>query len=320
VAVEGSSLRTDNGVRMWLGKLGDNPLVREGTPLLGLYWLYSLTRWWVAYDNSYAAFANAVKIIQLEKRLGIFYEPIVQSGVITHALGMVRCANWFYVVGYFPVLILTAVLLYRFDRQRFHTFKLMFILGLGLALVCYSLFPLAPPRMLPHMGLVDTQQVYGSDLYNNESFVKLYNPYAAMPSLHFGWALLVGIMAFTCSRWVIKAIGFLYPLCMALVIVMTGHHYFLDIAGGGVVVGLAYGLVNLLSRTRRSTLPVGVGVQFPHRLGESNTWLLRLRGAHKVGRPWPAQRGRDKLHLRGQVFKHSSRRLGEKDVIGPTTF
>lgn len=321
MVVRGSSLRASSGATRWFRKLSDNPLVRECTPLLGLYWLYSITRWWVAYDNSYAAFANAVKIIQLEKQLGIFYEPIIQSGFITHALGMVRFANWFYLLGYFPILILSAVLLYRSDWQRFHTFKLTFMLGLGLALVCYSLFPLAPPRMLPNLGLVDTQQVYGSDLYNNESFIKLYNPYAAMPSLHFGWALLVGIMAFTCRRWVIKAIGLLYPLCMAMVIVTTGHHYFLDIAGGGAVVGLAYSLVKLLSRTRCSSWPVGAGAQFIHRFGEKNIWLLRLRGAFAASGPWLVQRGREELHLRDQVYNHSSRRRpGGKDVFGPTTF
>lgn len=245
----------------WLRRLRQNPLVVEGAPVLGLYWLYSLVRWFVARENPYEAFANAFKIIQLERQLGIFYEPLIQSGLIDHAQVVVHFANMFYTVGYFPVLGFTALLLYCFDRERFQTFKLTFLLGLGFALVCYSLFPLAPPRMLPGAGFVDTQQVYGSGLYNHGSVVSLYNPYAAMPSMHFGCALLVGIMAFTFERRPFKAVGALYPCCMAMVIVTSGHHYFLDIAGGGVVVGLAYSLAKMLSHAKLGANVVSSGTR-----------------------------------------------------------
>jgi hypothetical protein len=73
---------------------------------------------------------------------------------------------------------------------------------------------------------------------------------------------------------------------------MSERHRLLDIAGGGVVVGLAYSLVTLLSRTRRSSWPVGAGVPCIHRLGENDTWLLRLRAACKGSGAWLAQRGR----------------------------
>lgn len=253
------NLRAGNGTANRLRKLSHNPLLREGTALLGLYWCYSLIRWFVARDSPYEAFENAFKLIRLEKQLGIFYEPTIQSQLIDHARGMVHLANWFYTWGYFPVLLLTGVLLYHFDRDRFLTFKLSFLLGLGLALICFSLFPLAPPRMLPEVGFVDTQRVFGSNLYNQKSVVSFYNPYAAMPSLHFGWALLVGIMAFSFDRRVLKVGGVLYPCCMAVVIVTTGHHYLLDIAGGGVVVGLAYSLVRTLSRSKGGLIPVSAG-------------------------------------------------------------
>ncbi len=235
---------------MWLRKTGQNPLLREGLPLLGLYWLYSIVRWFVAQDGPYDAFQNAFKVIQLETALGIFYEPVIQKGLIEHALGVVHIANWFYTVGYFPVLLLTGVLLYRYDRYRFQIYKLTFLVGLGFALICFSLFPLAPPRMLSEVGFVDTQQVYGSDLYNHGSVASLYNPYAAMPSLHFGWALLVGIMACTFKRRILRVIGVVYPFSMALVIITTGHHYILDIVVGGVVVTLAYSLVRALPKVK----------------------------------------------------------------------
>jgi hypothetical protein len=235
--------------------------------LLGLYWLYSSIRWLLARESSYEAIENALKIIRLETHLGIFHEPTIQGWIIDRAMWVIKFANTFYSFGYFPVLILTGALLYRFDRDRFHTFRLTFLLGLGFALICFSLFPLAPPRMLTQYGFVDTQQLYGSDIYNHKFVLSFYNPYAAMPSLHFGWALLVGIMACTLNRRPFKVAGMLYPCCMALVIVTTGHHYFLDIVGGGVVVGLAYTLVKVTPRVARElpSSPAGAKDNVPYK-------------------------------------------------------
>lgn len=239
-------------------------LLREGAPLLGLYWIYSSIRWFVARDTPYEAFENAFKIIQLEKELGIFLESALQDWLIDHALGLVHIANAFYTFGYFPVLILFGVFLFRFEPDRFQVFRQSFLLGLGFALICFSLFPLAPPRMLPGVGFVDTQGVYSSGLYNHKLVLSFYNPYAAMPSLHFGWAMLVGIVAWGFDRRLLKAMGLVYPSFMALVIVITGHHYFLDIIGGGIVVGVAYALVRALPyvaealRTPHLTVPDSV--------------------------------------------------------------
>jgi hypothetical protein len=241
-----------------LHKLIHSPLVREGLPVLGLYWLYSAVRWLVAHENPYAAFANAYRVIRLERDLGIFIEPVLQRWLIDHALGVVHVANWFYTLGYFPVLLGAAVLLYRSAPGRFQTLKFTFLLGLGLALVCYSLFPLAPPRMLTGAGLVDTGVVYGSDLYNQRWFISLYNPYAAMPSLHFGWALLVGLIVWDLNRLILRVWAVLYPCAMAVAIVTTGHHYLVDIAAGGLIVGSTHGLVKWLTRDRRAPSPAPV--------------------------------------------------------------
>jgi hypothetical protein len=229
--------------RKWLYRLADSPLVHEGAPLLGLYWLYSTIRWFVARDTAYEAFQNAFTIIRVERELGLFHEIAVQSWLIHHAPLFVQIANAFYTLGYFPVIIACGVLLHRFKPQRFHVFKLTLLLGLGLALVCFSVFPLAPPRMLRGVGFIDTQQMFGDSLYHRKTVLSFYNPYAAMPSLHFGWTLLVGFMAYSLERRLFRIVGVLYPTLMALVVVTTGHHYVLDIVGGGIVFGAAYVLV-----------------------------------------------------------------------------
>jgi membrane-associated phospholipid phosphatase len=281
-------------------KLGTNLLFREGAPLLGLYWLYSTIRWLTARDSPYEAFDNAFKIIRLERQLGIFHELTIQRWLIDHARGIVNIANDFYTIGYFPVLILCSVLLYRFKPERFSIFKMSFLLGLGFALVCFTVFPLAPPRLLPEVGFVDTQQVFGSSLYNQKSVLSFYNPYAAMPSLHFGWALLVGIMACGFERRVFKALGVLYPCCMALVIVTTGHHYFLDIVGGGIVVGLAYTLVKTFTHIIPEPESCPAGLNGNIRIGEK---LARphspRRSTDHIDAPWSREQrdyAQRKLH------------------------
>ena len=111
-------------------RIGRNPLVREGAPLLGLYWLYSTIRWFLARDTPFEAFENAYKIVQLEQQLGVFHEPAIQSWLVENAMIFVQIANTFYTIGYFPIIIGCAVLLYRFDSERFHTYKLSFLLTL----------------------------------------------------------------------------------------------------------------------------------------------------------------------------------------------
>lgn len=228
---------------MVMRKIGKHPLVREGAPLLGLYWLYSSIRWFIARDSPYEAFENAFRIIDLERQLGIFHEPNIQTWLIENNMGLVQIGNAFYTIGYFPVVVLCGILLYRCAPHHFQIFKLTFLLGLGFALICFSVFPLAPPRMLPGAGFVDTQQVFSDGFYNRKLVLSFYNPYAAMPSLHFGLTLLVGLMAYSFERRLLRIAAVLYPSFMALVIVTTGHHYFLDIVGGGFVIGLAYSMV-----------------------------------------------------------------------------
>ena len=126
----------------------------------------------------------------------------------------------------------------------------------------------------------------------------LYNPYAAMPSLHFGWALLVGIMAFTFKPWIIKAIGLLYPFCMAIVIVTTGHHHVLDVLGGATLVGFAYGLVKALSRTRSWSLPIGVGIMLIHLFSGMNPRLLQPGGRYRGGLTMTSVEGLEAMQLR----------------------
>jgi hypothetical protein len=128
-----------------------------------------------------------------------------------------------------------------------------------LALVGFWLYPLAPPRLLPGLGIIDT--VHGVQDFSKPDYgtlTALTNQYAAMPSLHFGWSLWCGlVIAIVAPKWWMKALGLLHPFFTVSAIVATGNHWVLDAVGGAAVVlggfGLSYALMG--PRARSATAP-----------------------------------------------------------------
>ncbi|MHC3474379.1 bifunctional glycosyltransferase 87/phosphatase PAP2 family protein [Streptomyces sp. 7R007] len=131
-----------------------------------------------------------------------------------------------------------------------------------LALVGFWLYPLAPPRLLPGLGIIDT--VHGVQDFSKPDYgtlTALTNQYAAMPSLHFGWSLWCGVViAVIAPKWWMKALGLLHPFFTVSAIVATGNHWVLDAVGGAAVVGAGFGLSYLLQGPRaRLTKTVAAG-------------------------------------------------------------
>ncbi|MFJ4808066.1 bifunctional glycosyltransferase 87/phosphatase PAP2 family protein [Streptomyces longwoodensis] len=121
-----------------------------------------------------------------------------------------------------------------------------------LALVGFWLYPLAPPRLMPHLGIIDT--VHGVQDFSQPDYgtlTALTNQYAAMPSLHFGWSLWCGlVIAIVAPKWWMKALGLLHPLFTVSAIVATGNHWVLDAVGGAVVVAAGFALTYALQGPR----------------------------------------------------------------------
>ncbi|MFI1163122.1 phosphatase PAP2 family protein [Streptomyces sp. NPDC020801] len=126
-----------------------------------------------------------------------------------------------------------------------------------LALLGFWLYPLAPPRLMPALGIIDT--VHGIQDFSKPDYgtlTALTNQYAAMPSLHFGWSLWCGVViAVAAPKWWMKALGLLHPFFTVSAIVATGNHWVLDAVGGAVVVGAGFGLTYLLSGPRAVAVP-----------------------------------------------------------------
>jgi hypothetical protein len=193
-------------------------------------------------DRPDLALANAREIIEAERSLGIFAEPSWQRAVLDDRL-VVRGFNFVYFWLDFPLIALLGLYLYFTSRPHYTFTRDAILVSGALALVSYALFPVAPPRLLPESGLIDTLQTFNNLSYQAQSTHFFVNPYAAMPSLHVGWAVLLAAgvcRAFPGNRAVLL-LALLHPLTQAASTVFTGNHFFLDGAGGllAAALGLA---------------------------------------------------------------------------------
>ena len=207
----------------------------------------------VTEGTTATAMHNAMDLIRLERQLGIDWEWAVQDAVVGSRL-LIDAANAVYMYGHWPVIVITGVLLFRHRRRHYYRLRNACLLSGLVGLVIFTLFPVAPPR-LTDLPLVDTvtQQAEG---YRQIVPRALVNQYAAMPSFHAGWNVLLGIVVFRATRsWALRALAIAGPLAMALAVLATANHFVVD-----VVAGVAIVLAGLLALTaidafkRRRTL------------------------------------------------------------------
>ena len=194
----------------------------------------------LAEANPSLAFANGERVIDLERGLGLFFEPSVQSWFITEQW-LVDFANQIYLNSQFTVASTFLIWLYLFRNDAYYFVRNMLFVSMGLALVGYVGFPTAPPRMFPEYGFLDTINSFSS--VNHDSAVaKLFiNPFAAVPSMHCAVALMIGGAGFVVTRnWLAKAFWGSWPLIVAGVTVVTANHYWVDVLLGWFVAVMAF--------------------------------------------------------------------------------
>ncbi|MFF8946756.1 phosphatase PAP2 family protein [Streptomyces sp. NPDC014864] len=221
----GTSPRTETAVAE-SGAPARPPLVREFLLVAGLFLVYKLGRQ-LAAGHTAEAFRNAHRVWDLERTLHLPWEGAVQSPLLPGGLPA-HLANTYYAAVHFPATAAFLVWLYLRRPAHYVWARRVLAMVTAAALALHLAFPLAPPRMLGAAHLVDTARAYGPSVYGSPRGDHLSNQFAAMPSLHFGWALMVavGLIAATRSRW--RALWLLHPLVTLLVIVGTANHYWLD--------------------------------------------------------------------------------------------
>ncbi|MER6914309.1 bifunctional glycosyltransferase 87/phosphatase PAP2 family protein [Streptomyces sp. NPDC000594] len=201
--------------------------------------------------------AHGRQINSIEQAIGIDIEHWFNQWVV--GIGWLEeFFNFYYTSFHFPIPLIILGLLYVRRPGDYRWARAALAFATVLALVGFWLYPLAPPRLMPGMGFVDTVHKT-QDLANPEfgAMTAVTNQYAAMPSLHFGWSLWCGVViVMLAPKMWMKALGLIHPLITLAVIVGTANHWILDALGGAVVVAAGFALTYLLSGRRR-LLPPG---------------------------------------------------------------
>ncbi|ARF76598.1 hypothetical protein B7C62_33180 [Kitasatospora albolonga] len=228
------------------------PLVREFLLVAGLFLAYKIGRR-AANGHVEEAFRNAGNVWDLERALHLPGEGALQ-GLLLHSQPLIHAANTYYAAVHFPATALFLAWLY-WRRPLHYLWSRRVLAALtGAALALHLLFPLAPPRMLPAAGLIDTGQVYGPTVYGaTPATDTMANQFAAMPSLHVGWAVMVavGLIAATRSRW--RWLWLLHPAITLFVVVGTANHYWLDAIVAAALLAVALAALRLPRAARSAT-------------------------------------------------------------------
>jgi hypothetical protein len=218
--------------------------------LVGVDIGYELVRG-IADGQRTDAIAHGQQVINLERGAHAFFEPSVQAFFLP-AHWLIDLANQMYLNAQFSIALGFLVWLYLFRNESYYFVRNMFVVSMGLALIGYTLYPTAPPRMFPHDGFVDTITDF-SGVNHDSTLAKVFiNPYAAVPSMHCAFAMMIGVTGVVvCRNWWSKALWGIWPLLITWVVIVTANHYWVDAALGWLVALSAFAIAHgALARAR----------------------------------------------------------------------
>ena len=231
------------------------PFARELALVLVLYSLWRIAGQ-LSVLHTQGAERRGADIWHLEQWLHLPSELAIQRAVLPHP-GIVQAANVYYAVVHVPALI--AMLVWLFVRHRDHYPAVRNTLALLTgACLLLQLVPVMPPRLMASLGFVDTGHLYGQSVYTQLGR-GASDQLSAMPSVHVGWAVLVGLVVVTAStsrwRWLVLA----HPIATTMVVVVTANHWWLD----GIVAVVLLGAAILIDRIARRRWPLAASVPEP---------------------------------------------------------
>jgi len=236
----GLAARTGGHARAWALWGG---VAWEAGLLFGLYALWQFAGSFTVMGTS-GAIPRARWLWQAERFLHMPSETALQHPLLSHPL-LVQASNLYYDILHFPLLGACLIWLYARHRESYPRVRTTVALFTGASLLI-QLIPVAPPRLLPMTGMVDTAVQYGQSVYAwNGGFDA--DEFSAMPSVHVGWAIIVAIAVITVSRRRWRWLAVAYPVLTLLVVVVTANHFWLD----GIAAGILVALVLVVQRAAR---------------------------------------------------------------------
>jgi hypothetical protein len=230
---------------------GPFDVVRQFALFFAAYYGYSLVRGFADEPGvAAAAFDNARGIISLEQTLGLFVEPSVQAWSSGSGL-LIDGASWVYLNAQTTMTVGALVWIYLLRNQSFYFVRNMMMTAMIIALIGYILYPTAPPRFFPEWGFLDSVSEFTGVEPASDGVNAMFNPYAAVPSMHVAFALMIGwSLAQLVRNRVARTFWWAYPVIVSYVIVATGNHFVMDAILGAATAGLSALTARELARAR----------------------------------------------------------------------
>lgn len=226
-------------------------VLRQLSLFLGAYLLYQVVRGLVDGNDVAKATWNAYKVISLEQTLHVFIEPGVQAWV-NHKKWLMDIADSSYLNAHYVCTIGALVWIYLRRNDSFYFVRNMFMVAMAFALIGYALYPTAPPRLMPEWGFTDSIQQFTGITVEHGPSSALLNLYAAIPSMHVCFALMIGWpMARLVKNPAAMVLWAIYPVFITFVVIATGNHYLTDVVLGAMTaLASAFFSKQLLARAR----------------------------------------------------------------------
>ncbi|MDA1278995.1 MAG: phosphatase PAP2 family protein [Chloroflexi bacterium] len=212
---------------------------RELAIIAGCYLVFALAKNLTDPSPVLRAVSNGWNLIRLEDALALNHESVIQQLVGGFSLGFLIALTYFYAVGMWLGLIGIAAILFIKNRAAYILLRRTFVVTMVLGAIIFAVFPLAPPRFMPGYGMTDTVTLLGLDPAPHSDSAISYNRFAAMPSLHYTWALLVMVGAFKLGWGWAKLTGIAFQALMFVAIIATANHYVLDAFAGAALLLIA---------------------------------------------------------------------------------
>ena len=240
LAIAATTIRAGRLAGRWITWAG---VAFEAALLFGLYALWQFAGSFTVMSPA-GALPRARWLWHAERVVYLPSETSLQRPFLPHPV-LVQAFNLYYDILHFPVLGACLIWLYARHRGAYPSIRTTVALFTGISLLI-QLIPVAPPRLLPGTGMVDTAVRYSQSVYSWHGGFDA-DQFSAMPSVHVGWALIVAIAVITVARWRWRWLAAAYPALTMLAVVVTANHFWLD----GIVAGLLVALVLVVQRTAR---------------------------------------------------------------------